>query len=344
MSAKETVKWGVLSTSRTAMTKAIPALQRCADARVTAIASRDPDKACRAASKLGIRNAYGNYDVLLEDPEIDAVYLPLPNSLHAEYTEKAASSGKHVLCEKPAALTVEAAAGMIKACEAANVYFMEGFAYRFLPQIDSIKEMVATGLVGNLRLLRIAFSFTLQNRHSTIRLQRSLDGGALADLGVYLIDLACLLVGRVPRKVFCVGNRANDGEVETDFAAVLEFPGGVHAVLDGAFDRPRESPCQVIGEHGRVTVDSAFLSGSTKLVHTDANGGETLTSFEAVDHFELQFAHFSRSILTGTMPRISAEETLRNARVLAGLRASLAAGSPMTVEDTSDTRAATIED
>ena len=334
MSKGKPVRWGILSTSRTALNKAIPALQRCAHATVDAIASRDPDKARNAASDLGIPKAYGDYAALIRDPDIDAVYLSLPNSLHADYTRRIAKAGKHVLCEKPAATTPAAAAGMIDACNLASVLFMEGFAYRFLPQTKFLKELVSSRRIGDVRVVRIAFSFTLQDRHSRIRLKRALDGGALADLGIYAIDLVRHLVGLEPSKVYCVGNHGGDGEVETDFAAVLEFPGGVHALLNGAFDQPRQSWCEVVGSLGRVSTDSVFPSDTTQVVHTDSAGKRTATSFDKIDQFELQFEHFSRCIVSGSKPAISAEETVGNAAVLDALRRSLTLHAPISIEKT----------
>lgn len=331
MKSATKLKWGILSTAATAVGKAIPALKKCANAEVVAIASRDLVKAKTHADSLGIPKAYGSYEALLEDQAVGAVYLPLPNSLHADWTIRAAQSGKHVLCEKPAALSETDAMAMVTACANSGTLLMEAYMYRFHPQIDWAKRLLTENLIGPVRLLRVSFSFTLEARHSKIRLQSSLGGGAIADLGAYGIDISRFLIGSEPIRVFASGTRGMGSDVETDFVAILEFPAGVRVVLDGAFDRPRYNRCEIVGQSGAITIASPFIPVAMATVSVQAEAGEEGRTFPLVDPFQLEFEHFSACVLNHQAPVISPGDTVGNARVLRALRASLDRGCPVDV-------------
>jgi xylose dehydrogenase (NAD/NADP) len=324
------VRWGVISTSQTAVRKAIPALRSCAEAELRAIASRDPTRAAKVASDLGIPVVHQTYDALLADAETDAVYVALPNSLHREYTERAARAGKHVLCEKPAATTGADADAMLACCARAGVTFMEGLMYRFLPQAIALREQVHGGAVGEIRRLHLSMSFTLEPHHSRIRLHRDTQGGALADVGVYPIDCALWLMGRLPERVYCSGHARDRAEVETGFAAVLTFADGVEALLDGGFDRARQSRGEVVGTRGVVSVDPLFMPGVAQLRMLPTLGKPSEQSFPETDPFKAEFAYFSRCLLTGASPAIEPAHTRSTARVLEALRASWVCGAPIT--------------
>jgi predicted dehydrogenase len=325
------VKWGVLSTSTVAVGKAIPALKRCANAEVVAIASRDIVKAERIARSFDIRNAYGSYDALLQDQEVEAVYLPLPNGLHGEWTVRAAHAGKHILCEKPAALSPQASEVMIAACVSSNVLFMEGFMYRFHPQFKCVKRWLAEERIGPLRLMRASFSFNLEPRHSRIRLQAALGGGALADVGAYGIDVTRWLIGEEPSRVFASGNHGLEADVETSFTAILEYRSGICAMLDGGFDRPRHNFCEIVGESGAILITSPFIPVEGTAVQLRTATGEEKQTFPLIDPFQLQFEHFSACILGGGTPAISAADSVGNARILAALRASVHSRNPVDI-------------
>jgi len=325
------VRFGVVSTSQTAVRKGIPALLRCDNAELRAISSRDPARATAVALQFGIPVVHSSYDALLADPDIDAVYIALPNSLHRDYTERAAHAGKHVLCEKPAAITGEDADAMLAACDLARVTFMEGLMYRFLPQARALHELVRGGIVGDIRRLRVSMSFTLEPHHSRIRLYRSTQGGALADVGVYAIDCVLWLMGKLPERVYCSGYARDGAEVETGFAALLSFADGVEALLDGGFDRARQSSGEVIGTHGIVSVDPLFMTGVARLVTMSAGGQPKERWFSDTDPFEAEFAHFSHCVLTGSTPAIKPLQTRGTARVLEALRTSWASGAPVSL-------------
>ena len=250
----------ILSTSTVATGKAIPAIKRCANAEVIAIASRDLEKAQPVARSFDIPNVHGSYDSLLQDGQVEAVYLPLPNRLHGEWTGRAAGAGKHVLCEKPAALSPAVAKNMTAACLTNNVLFMEGFMYRFHPQFDCVKRCLAEQRIGKVRLVRVSFSFTFELRHSRIRLKDSLGGGALADVGVYGIAVIRWLTGAEPCRTFALGGRTFEADAGTNFTAILQHTSGMRAMMDGGFDRPRYNRCEIVGESDTITIASPFIS------------------------------------------------------------------------------------
>src|SRR5919204_5085709 len=201
MTSERVVRWGVLGCADIALRRLIPAMHSASGNAVVAIGSRDLERARVAASDLEIPHAYGSYAEVLEDPEVDAIYVPLPNSLHAEWTVRAAEAGKHILVEKPMAPTVSECNRMVAAAHDANVHLMEAFMYRFHPQHAKVRELLADGAIGEVRMLRSAFCVRMQRPPADIRFSPDLGGGALLDVGVYAIDAARWLVGADPLSV-----------------------------------------------------------------------------------------------------------------------------------------------
>ena len=193
MSSENKVGWGILGTARIASERLIPAFKESRISKLIAVASRDQERAGQFASRNGIESAYGSYDELLADDSIEAVYIPLPNHLHLEWTLKAIKAGRHVLCEKPLAGSAADAVKMFSAAEEQGVVLLEGFMYRFHAQTKRVEELLEEGAVGLLRLIRVAHSFPLilQDRDSDFRWRKESAGGSLADLGVYCVD-TCL--------------------------------------------------------------------------------------------------------------------------------------------------------
>jgi predicted dehydrogenase len=218
---------------------------------------------------------------------------------------------------------------MIDACRSNNVLFMEGLMYRFHPQFHCVRQWLDEGPIGPLRLIRISFSFPLEARHSRIRLQSAMCGGALADVGIYGIDLSRWLIGSVPGRVFAFGGHGFGADVETCFAALLSYENGASAVLDGGFDRPGQNRCEIVGESGVITIASPFLGGDNTKVRLKTRDQDGERAFPFFDPFQAQFQHFPACALDRTKPLITAAETLANARALAALRASLDGGAPV---------------
>jgi predicted dehydrogenase len=241
----ETLRFGVLSTARIGVTRVIPALQRSQRCEVVAIASRDEDRANTAAQQLGIATSHSSYEALLADPDVDAVYNPLPNHLHAPWTLAAAEAGKHVLCEKPLAMDAAEAQHMVEGCREAGVVLVEAFMYRMHPQWVRVRELIADGTLGELRAVHSVFSY-----HNTdpddIRNIADYGGGGLMDIGCYCIDVSRMLLGGEPV--------AARGEVQID----ATFGTDVLATGLLRFDDDREA--LVLRQRDRVLVVIALAS------------------------------------------------------------------------------------
>ena len=237
------LRFGVLGCAAIAVRKVIPAIHRSERCEVVAIASRDADRAAATATDLRIDRHHGSYDDLLSDPDVEAVYIPLPNHLHASWTRRAAEAGKHVLCEKPLALDTAEAAGMIEGCRRAGVVLMEAFMYRVHPLWTRVHELVTDGSIGELQAIQAFFSYRNLDPEN-IRNIAAYGGGALMDIGCYPINVARWLFGEEPSDV--VGSVRFDPTFGTDVlsSAVLDF-GGRHAtlhLLDAAGGRPAGAP------------------------------------------------------------------------------------------------------
>src|SRR5262245_9159437 len=203
------LRWGVISTGWVARTF-ISALRDSEDQRVVAVASRDGARAAALAAEFGVPRAYGAYAELLADPEVEAVYIGLPNSLHAEWTIAAVRAGKHVLCEKPLAVSRAEAEAMFEAARAAGVWLMEAFMYRFHPQTLRVQELITSGAIGQVRLIRAIFCFTVADPNN-VRLSAELAGGALMDVGCYPLNFARMIAGTAPERVAAAARWAPSG-------------------------------------------------------------------------------------------------------------------------------------
>lgn len=311
------VRFGILSTAKIARNALIPAMKRAENVEVVAVAS-ESGKAKDFAAELEIPKHYDSYIDLLNDPEIDAVYIPLPNQLHKKWAIEAAKHGKHVLCEKPAALTTQDVEEMAEAFKANNVIFMEAFMYQFHPQHNRVKEIIAAGEIGDVKLIRSTFSFSLDLESGNIRLQKDIGGGVLYDVGCYCIHASRLITGEEPVEVKAAANIHPTHDVDTTVAGTLTFGNGVIANFDCSFEQPQKDSYEVVGTTGTILVKYAFRpdnhEGDGLLVINTKNGQRE----EAVqgDQYKLQVEHFADSVLTGNQPSYSIEETLKNMKVI----------------------------
>ena len=244
------VQWGVLGAANIALKKVIPAMQRCASSQVIAVASRDVKKARLAAEQLGIRKAYGNYEELLADPEIEVVYNPLPNHLHVPWTIKAAEAGKHVLCEKPIAMTAAEARKLLEIRNRTGVEIEEAFMVRTHPQWIKVLELIKEGRIGTGRSISGAFSYNNRDPKN-IRNIADFGGGALMDIGCYLVYVARLIFAQEPHRVF--GVIVEDPEMRTDVvtSGVLDFPAG-QSVFTCSTQAVPYQRVQIFGTAGRI--------------------------------------------------------------------------------------------
>ena len=252
--------WGILSTANIGRKAMIPALQASDMAAVIAVASRDGQRARQFAKELNIPKWYGNYQSLLDDPEIDAVYIPLPNHLHKPWSIKAAEAGKHILCEKPLALTPEECQAMFAAAEMHHVHLMESFMYRHHPRIKAAARIAQSGSLGRIKTIEFAFTFRLKNL-GDIRYQPEMGGGSVMDVGCYCINLSRLMAGREPLAVQARAAWSETG-VDQQMVAVLDFGDGLLAHFDCGFNQSSRQRAIIAGEDCFMVLRDVFLPGT----------------------------------------------------------------------------------
>ena len=311
------VRWGVLGVAKIATEKVIPAMQRGRYSDVTAIASRSADKARSAAAALGIPKAYGSYDALLNDPDIDAIYNPLPNDLHVPWTAKAAERGKHVLCEKPIALSAGEARQLIEARDRTGAKIQEAFMVRTHPQWLEVREIVRRGTIGDLRSMLGAFSYF--NRDPTnIRNLPASGGGALMDIGCYLINTSRFLFDTEPQRVIGALDRDPEMGIDRMTTIMLDFGTG-HAAGTCSTQMVFYQRMQIFGTTGRIELPIPFNAPPDRpcriIVDTGKDlfgGGATEIEIETCNQYTIQGDLFSKAILDGSDVPSPIEDAVKN--------------------------------
>ena len=330
--ANKKVRWGVLSTANIGRAAVIPAIQASHNSELVAVASRDRVKGEAFAARLGIAKVYDSYAALLEAEDIEAVYIPLPNSLHREWTIRAAEMGKHVLCEKPLALNAAECLEMDAAASQHGVKLMEAFMYRFHPRTETVLDRLHAGAVGELRLIHSAFTFRL-TRPDNIRLQPELGGGALMDVGCYCVNLSRTAAGAEPVEVQAVAAWGKSG-VDEQLVGTLRFANGLLAQFDCALTLERREEYQLAGTEACLSVSAAFLPGAEDVVLDEIRGrGERRAhTIPGADEYRIMVEHFADCIRHDTAPRYAAAEAAANMRVIEALyRSARQAGQPAAV-------------
>ncbi|HKX17242.1 MAG TPA: Gfo/Idh/MocA family oxidoreductase [bacterium] len=324
------IRWGVLGVANIAVRTVIPAIQSARGAELVAIASRTPDRAGEAAERLGVR-AHGSYEALLADPEIDAVYIPLPNALHREWTVRSAAAGKHVLCEKPLALTALEAREMIAACRAHGVQLMEAFMYRFHPRTLQVAELAASGTIGDLRLVRAAFTFAVREPGTNIRFRSDLGGGSLYDVGCYCINASRMVLGE-PVEVFAWGGIGSHG-VDEAVVALLRFDTHRTAVVDCGLRIMRREEVEIVGTDGRFLIPKAFLPGTADAEFYDFRGAEqSRRVVPGVNQTQRMVEGFADAVRSGASVPYSPEDAVSNLTVIEAVLRSLRSGRPELIQ------------
>jgi predicted dehydrogenase len=319
------LQWGVLSTANIGIRAVIPAIRASRNGRVVAIASRTIERARDAAGPLGIR-ALGSYQALLDDPEVQAVYIPLPNSMHREWTIRCAEAGKHVLCEKPLAISAAECEEMIAACRQHRVALMEAFMYRFHPRTRRVALLAAEGAVGELRLVRAAFTFAIRNPESNIRLKPDLGGGALYDVGCYGVNASRMLLGE-PGEAFAWARMS--GGVDDVMSAMLRFPGARTAMVDCGLRVARREEYEVVGDAGRLFVPGAFLPGTAETeIHIMRDGERSVERIPGVNQSQIMVEHFADVVTAGAKLELPPEDAAANLRAIEALLRSARSGRP----------------
>jgi predicted dehydrogenase len=315
------VAWGVLGVANIAVKKVLPAMQRGEWCQISAIASRDLKRAEQAAQELGINKAFGSYEELLADPEIEAVYNPLPNHLHVPWSIKAVEAGKHVLCEKPISLTMPEAITLLKARDRTGMKIEEAFMVRTHPQWRKVLDLIRTGKIGVVRSVMGYFSY-FNRDPKNIRNIHECGGGALMDIGCYLVYTSRLIFGEEPTRV--VANIERDPAMGTDIltSGILHFPSG-HSVFTCSTQVAPYQRVQIIGTKGRIEVEIPFNAPPDKPCRIFRDEGGDLSGrsaevleFDVCDQYTIQGDLFSQSIREGTELPVSLEGSIRNMAVI----------------------------
>jgi predicted dehydrogenase len=319
------LRWGVLGVARIATRKVIPAMQRGAWTTVDAIASRDDGKARQAARELGVPRAYGSYEALIEDPDIDAVYIPLPNHLHVEWSTRAAEAGKHVLCEKPIGLTAADAETLIAVRDRAGVLIQEAFMVRTHPQWLRAREIARSGQIGDVRSIVGYFSY-FNDDPKNIRQKKEWGGGGILDIGCYLVNTARMIYADEPRRVCALIEESDRFDVDWLASIMLDFGGARHAVGTCSMQLAHGQRIVIAGSVGRVEIEIPFNAPPDRpcrIFVEDAPPGAVPDRKEVelpvCDQYTIQGDLFSQAVREGKTAPYPLEDSVRNMRVIDAL-------------------------
>jgi|SRR5690625_3379018 len=330
---QEKVNWGILSSAAIAQEQMIPAMLKANNANLLAIASTS-GKEIEVAKRFHIPKTYSNYEELLKDPEIDAIYIPLPNGLHSYWTQEAAKHGKHVLCEKPAALTEQEAVETIDVCDDNNVQFMEALMYQFHPQHNRVKEIIAKGEIGDLKLVKANFSFMLEQVDGNIRMDRKLGGGSLYDIGCYCIHSIRNVTDAEPIRVSAMSKKHSKYDVDMSVIGMMVLDNGIHAYFDCAMDMPDRHLYEIVGTKGTIEVSKAFIT------QVDGQGDINIRDLEGQkreeiiygDSYTIGMEHYSNCILNNIIPTYSKQETIKNMRAIEAFIETIDTGNVVKIQ------------
>jgi predicted dehydrogenase len=321
------VRWGIVSTAHINRL-VIPPAQSSPKVDLRAVASRDLERAREYAAKWAIPQAYGSYDELLADPDIEAVYISLPNNLHVEWSIRALEAGKHVLCEKPLSRHPADVEAAFDAADRSGRFLTEAFMYRHNPQTAKLVELVRGGAIGELRLVRAAFSYSLYDE-SNIRLRTDVEGGSLMDVGCYCVSGSRLLAGE-PESAF---GQAWFGPSGTDwvFTGLLRFPGDVLAEFDCGTALPERDELEAIGSEGSLFLDDPWHC-RTPVIELRRDGRAERIELEPVDSYGLELENLSDAIRGEAEPLLGCEDARGQAAALDALLRSAELGAPVALD------------
>ena len=322
------LNFGILGAARIAAGALIPAIQKSGDSSVLAVAARDGQRAKAYAAQHNIPRFYASYDELLSDPEIDVVYNPLPTSEHAPWTLKALKAGKHVLVEKSFTMNASEAQQIVDTAQATGKIVMEGFMWRFHPQVQQVKDLISSGAIGALRLIRASFSFTLADPLD-IRAFEKLGGGASYDIATYCVSGARTFAGREPVSVtgwqtLYPKSHPAGGGADESFGGTLEFGDDLRAIIDSSIGQPFKQRVELVGTTGAITMSEPWLPNASSTQLIELNG--QLLETPAANHYSLMLEHFNAAIRGEAELRYPATESVRQMRVLDALRESARQG------------------
>jgi len=325
MMSNKILNWGLLSTAHI-NAAIIPPLKKSDNSKLLGVASRDSAKAREYAESWQIPKYYGSYEDLINDPEIDVIYNSLPNLLHKEWTIKALNAGKHVLCEKPIALTVAEVDEMIEASQRNNRVLTEAFMYRHHPQTLKVKELVDNGAIGNLQFLRGSFTFTISKEYD-VRLNKDLGGGSVWDVGCYPVSFFRTITGMEPIEVFGQGIPPTNG-VDERFYGQLKFPNDVYCQFDSGFRSPFRTRIEIVGDKGSIELLAPFKPGEGSEIILTKNDATERITFGKIDLYAGEIADINNAILFGTPTLVSLADSRANTHVINCLYRSAEQGLP----------------
>jgi xylose dehydrogenase (NAD/NADP) len=322
------VRWGILSTARInqALIGGIAASQH---AELVAVASREEATAAAYASEHGIPRAHGSYEALLADPDVEAVYNPLPNQLHVPWSVRALEAGKHVLCEKPMAPRVADVEAAFDAAERSGRLLMEAFMWRYHRQTEVLAQMVRDGAIGPLRVVRAAFAHTLPEDSGDVRWDAALEGGSLMDVGCYCVSAIRLLCGEPERVVAEAVNGV--GGVDGRMAGVLRYGDGPLGIFECAFDTTPHNVLEVIGLEGRLVVEDPWHGAGAGIARIASDGTREAIAVDSVNPYAREVDDLSQAIRGGDPPRLGRADAVGQARTIEALYRAAAEGRAIAV-------------
>lgn len=327
MTNNQILNWGIVSTARINR-RVIPALKDATRSNLHTIASRNLSAAQSFAAEWDIPHALGSYDDLLATPEIDALYIPLPNHLHAEWSIKAAEAGKHILCEKPLALTVADVNRMTDAARANGVVLMEAFMYRAHPIIAKLKSLIAEGLIGDVKLVRAKFSFPLSDDNN-VRLKKNMGGGSLWDVGCYPVSFAQAISEATPAEV--IGwQRLNHNDIEVGFSGQMRYDSGIVAQIDSGFDIPFRIGAEIVGDKGILYLPIPWIPGvdgkDSVIIHIAPDDTETRIEIDPKSPYLCEVEAMESAILDGKALPYTLADSRQNVATIVALYKSAETG------------------
>lgn len=325
------LRWGLLCTARINR-YLIPQIKASTRNKLSAVASRSAQRAENYAQDWSIPRSLGSYKALLEDSEIDVVYNSLPNHLHAEWTVKALKAGKHVLCEKPLALTVEEVDAIAEAAQNTGRIVSEAFMYRHHERTRKVRELVEAGTIGELNLIRGSFSFDLTRGQNDIRWNPDIGGGSLWDVGCYPVSFTRYLTDKLPAEVFGQ-KRVGPTGIDLTFGGQLRFPGHLIAHVDAGFQAPLRMEMEIVGNKGAIRLPRAYKPQTNSTIHIVQDDVEKILKVKGQELYRGEIEDMASAVLDDKPPRISLQESRDNVAILTALHASARSGEPVRLNE-----------
>lgn len=324
--SKQTIGWGVLGCANIAYKQFLPALRQSKYGYLQAVASRDPEKAKSFATEFAAAKVYTDYEELLTDPEVDAVYIPLPNHMHKQWTLVAQACGKSVLCEKPLALTSADAKQMYEAFEGHSTILMEAFMYSFHPQIAKAQGLISENRIGKLTHIRGSFRFKLDNTNN-IRMIPAYGGGSIWDVGCYPIHFSNLIMGRAPKEVSAIAHYDGPRGVDLSFYGLLDYGDGITAMIDSSFESCQRQSAEIIGDKGRIFLDTPWRADNKELnLHLITDNIRETFGFPVSNPYVLEIDHFSQCVQECKQPKLAPSSTIYTMNTIEALLKSSKTG------------------